>query len=132
MARTDFVGDFLTVIRNAVRAHKDKVSAPSSKLTLKIAEILKEEGFVESVKGFSESNKNYVRVHLKYLGGKKAAIQGIRRVSTPGRRSYVSYDRIPKVQGGLGIAIVSTSRGLLTDRKARQEKIGGELICKVW
>ena len=132
MARTDFVGDFLTVIRNAARAGKDKVSTSASRLTVRVAEILKEEGFVENVKSFSENKKNYVRVHLKYLGGKKSAIQGIRRISTPGRRAYVGHDEIPKVQGGLGIAILSTSKGLLTDRRARQEKVGGELICKVW
>jgi small subunit ribosomal protein S8 len=131
MARTDFVGDFLTVIRNAARAHHEKISVPASKLTLKVAEILKDEGFVESVKGFSDGNKQFVRIHLKFIG-KKPAIQGIRRISTPGRRWYVACDDIPKVQGGLGISIVSTSKGIFTDRKARQEKVGGEIICKVW
>lgn len=132
MACSDFVGDFLTVIRNAARARKEKISIPASKLTVRVAEILKEEGFVESVKSFSENKKNYVRIHMKYLGGKKSAIQGIRRISTPGRRAYVGHDEIRKVQGGLGIAILSTSKGLLTDRQARQEKVGGELICNVW
>lgn len=132
MARTDFVGDFLTVIRNASKAHKDKVSVPSSKLTVRIAEILKEEGFLENVKSFSEGNKHFVRIHLKYMDGKKSAILGIRRVSKPGRRWYVGNGEVPKVQGGLGIAIISTSKGLLTDRQARQQKVGGEFICKVW
>ncbi|MFA6600098.1 MAG: 30S ribosomal protein S8 [Candidatus Omnitrophota bacterium] len=131
MARTDFVGDFLTVIRNAARARHEKISIPASKMTLRIAEILKEEGFVESVKGYTEGHKAFVRIHMKYLG-KKSAIQGIKRVSTPGRRWYAACGEIPKVQGGLGISIVSTSRGLTTDRKAREEKIGGEVICKVW
>jgi small subunit ribosomal protein S8 len=131
MARTDFVGDFLTVIRNAARARHEKISIPASKLTLRIAEILKEEGFVENVKSYTEGHKQFVRIHLKYVG-KKAAIQGLRRVSKPGLRSYVGSAKIPKVQGGLGVAILSTSKGIFTDRRAREEKVGGELICKVW
>lgn len=132
MPVTDFVADFLTVVRNAARAKKDKVTVPSSKMTAKIAEILKEEGFVENVKAFSEEKKNYLRIHLKYVRGKRPAIQGLARVSKPGRRIYVGSEDIPRVQGGLGIAIVSTSKGILTDRQARQSKTGGELLCKVW
>jgi small subunit ribosomal protein S8 len=132
MPVTDFVADFLTVVRNAARAKKDKVTVPSSKMTAKIAEILKEEGFVENVKAFSEEKKNYLRIHLKYVRGKRPAIQGLTRVSKPGRRIYVGSEDIPRVQGGLGIAIVSTSKGILTDRQARQSKTGGELLCKVW
>ncbi len=132
MPVTDFVADFLTVVRNAAKAKKDKVTVPASKMTVKIAEILKEEGFVENVKPFTEEKKNYIRIHLKYIRGKKPAIQGLRRVSKPGRRIYVSCDEIPRVQGGLGVAIVSTSKGVLTDRQARQSKAGGELLCKVW
>ncbi len=132
MPVTDFVGDFLTVIRNASRAQKDKVTVRTSKLTTRIAEILKEEGFVSNVKGFNEGNKNFVRIHLKYMKGKQAAIQGIRRISKPGLRRYSGSEEIPKVQGGLGISIVSTSRGILSDREARKLKVGGELLCKVW
>ncbi len=132
MPVTDFVGDFLTIIRNASKAHKEKVTAASSGLTLKIAEILKEEGFVNNVKPFSEGNKRFIRVHLKYVRGTRPAIQGLRRVSKPGRRYYVGHDAIPRVQGGLGVAIVSTSKGLLTDRAARQGKVGGEVLCTVW
>ena len=132
MASSDFVADFLTVIRNAARARKEKVTSPSSKMTLRIAEILKTEGFVENVKSFEEGNKRFVRIHLRYLRGKKAAIQGLRRVSTPGRRFYVGHDEIPRVQGGLGVAIVSTSKGIVTDREARQNKLGGEILCTVW
>ena len=132
MPVTDFVADFLTIVRNAYHGKKDKVTAKSSKMTLKIAEILKEEGFVDNVKPFSEEKKNFVRIHLKYVQGKRAALQGIRRISKPGNRTYVSYDKIPRVQGGLGVAIVSTSKGLVTDRQAREQKIGGELICTVW
>lgn len=132
MPVTDFVADFLTIIRNASRAHKDKVTAGSSNLTLKIAEILKEEGFVENVKPFTEGNKRFIRIHLKYVHGKRPAIQGLRRISKPGRRTYLGAEEIPRVQGGLGVAIVSTSKGVLTDQKARQEKVGGELLCTVW
>ena len=132
MPVTDFVGDFLTVIRNAAKAKKDKVTIPTSNVTLRIAEVLKEEGFVENVKPFAEGKKRYVRVHLKYTRGNRAAIQGLRRISRPGRRLYLGAEKIPRVQGGLGIAIVSTSKGLYTDRKARKERLGGELLCTVW
>lgn len=132
MPVTDFVADFLTVVRNAAMAKKDKVTAPSSKMAAKIAEILKEEGFVENVKTFSEDKKNFIRIHLKYIRGKRAAIQGLHRISKPGRRVYVGCEEIPRVQGGLGIAIISTSKGIMTDRQARQQKTGGELLCKVW
>lgn len=132
MPCTDFVADFLTVVRNASKAGKEKVTVPSSKVTAKISEILKEEGFIESVKSFSEGNKHFLRIHLKYIRGKNPAIQGMRRISKPGRRYYLGHDEIPRVQGGLGIAIVSTSKGLLTDRKARETKAGGELLCTVW
>jgi small subunit ribosomal protein S8 len=132
MPVTDPVGDFLTVIRNASKAHKEKVTVPASKLTVKMAELLKTEGFVDNVKPFSEGKKAFVRIHLKYIQGKKPAIQGLRRVSKPGRRRYVGSEEIPRVQGGLGVAIVSTSKGILTDREARRTKIGGELLCTVW
>ena len=132
MPVTDPVADFLTVVRNASKAKKDKVTVPASKMTVKIAEILKEEGFVENVKPFTEGKKNFIRIHLKYVRGKYAAIQGLRRMSKPGRRFYVSSEDIPRVQGGLGVAIVSTSKGILTDRQARQAKSGGELLCTVW
>ena len=131
MPVTDFVADFLTVVRNASRAHKEKVTAPASNLTVKIAEILKEEGFVENTKVFTEDNKRFIRLHLKYIR-KKPALQGLKRISTPGRRLYVDSLSIPRVQGGLGVAIVSTSKGVLTDRDARKNKVGGELLCTVW
>jgi small subunit ribosomal protein S8 len=132
MPVTDFVGDFLTVIRNASNAKKEKVTLPASKMTVRIAELLKEEGFVENVKPFMEDKKQFVRIHLKYIQGKRPAIQGLRRVSTPGLRRYVGSEEIPRVQGGLGVAIVSTSKGILTDREARKSKMGGELLCTVW
>ncbi len=132
MPVTDFVADFLTVIRNASKAKKDKVTIPASRMTTKIADILKEEGFVDNVKTFSEGKKNFIRIHLKYVSGKQPAIQGLKRISTPGRRVYVNSEEIPRVQGGLGIAIVSTSKGILTDKQARLNKAGGELLCRVW
>ncbi len=132
MPRTDFIADFLTVIRNAVKAKKEKVTIPSSQLAAHIAEILKEEGFIENAKTFSEGNKQFIRLHLKYLAQGRPAIQGIRRVSKPGLRVYVGSDEIPKVRAGLGISIVSTSKGVMTDRRAREARVGGELLCAVW
>ena len=131
MPVTDFVADFLTVVRNASMAKKEKVTVPASKMTTRIAELLKEEGFVESIKPFSEGPKKFIRIHLKYIR-KKPAIQGLKRISKPGRRVYVANDEVPRVQGGLGVAIVSTSKGLLTDQQARKTKVGGELLCTVW
>ena len=132
MPVTDFVADFLTVIRNASNAKKDKVTIPTSKMTTRIADILKEEGFITSVKPFNEGNKNFIRIHLKYMQGKTPAIRGIKRISKPGLRDYKDSHSLPRVQGGLGIAIISTSRGILTDKDARKINVGGELLCKVW
>lgn len=133
MSRYDFIGDFLTSIRNASRVHKEKLTAPASVITIRIAELLKNEGFIENVKPFNDGNKNFVRIHLKYLsGGKKSAIQGLKRVSTPGLRRYVGYQEIPKVLGGFGVAILSTPKGILTGRQAREAKVGGEILCTVW
>ena len=132
MPITDFVADFLTVVRNAGNAKKEKVTVPTSKLTSRIAEILKEEGFVENIKPFTDNNKKFLRLHLKLIGGKHPAIKGLRRISKPGLRAYVDCRHLPKVQGGLGIAIISTSKGILSDKQARQQKVGGEILCKVW
>ena len=132
MAQSDFIGDFLTVLRNASRARKDKITVPTSHLTTRLAEILQEEGFIQSVKVFAEGHKHLARVHLKYMQGRRPALQGIRRLSKPGLRRYVNSTKIPRVQGGLGVAIVSTSKGLMTDRNARNQKVGGELLCTVW
>jgi small subunit ribosomal protein S8 len=132
MPITDFVGDFLTVVRNASRAKKDKVTARASNLAVQVAEILKKEGFIESFKPFNEGNKRFIRIELKYIRGRQPAIQGIQRVSKPGRRIYVGCEEIPRVVGGLGVAVVSTSKGLLVDREARKARVGGEFICKVW
>lgn len=132
MPSTDGVGDFLTVIRNASRAKKDKLTAPVSRVTARLAEILKDEGFIESYKCFNEGDKRFIRIHLRYLRGHQPAIQGIERVSTPGRRIYVGSEEIPRVLGGLGVGVVSTSKGVMVDREARKARVGGELICKIW
>ncbi len=132
MAQSDFVGDFLTVIRNASSARLDKVTVPSSKVAVKILEILEKEGFIQNFKSFEEGVKRFVRIHLKYTRGKRPAIQGLRRISTPGLRRYVGVNKVPNVLGGFGVAIVSTSKGLMTDRQAREMNVGGEFICTVW
>lgn len=133
MSRSDFIGDFLTAIRNATLAKKDKLTIPASALTVRVAEILKEEGFVDNVKPFSEGHKHFVRIHLKYLpGGKKSAIQGLKRISKPGLRRYLGYQDIPKILGGLGVTILSTPRGVIVDKQAREFKVGGEVLCTVW
>jgi small subunit ribosomal protein S8 len=129
---TDFIADFLTQIRNAARAGKTNITLPGSKLTARIADILKREGFIENFKQIQEGKKLMIRVHLKYVSGKQPAIRSLERVSKPGLRRYVGSDEIPRVLGGLGVAILSTSKGIMTDREARTAKVGGELICKVW
>ncbi|HRY86211.1 MAG TPA: 30S ribosomal protein S8 [Candidatus Omnitrophota bacterium] len=133
MSRYDFIGDFLTSVRNASKARKDKLTAPASALTVRIAELLKDEGFIENVKPYNDGNKNFVRIHLKYLpGGKKPAIQGLKRISTPGLRRYVGYEEIPKILGGFGAVILSTPKGVMTGKQAREAKVGGEILCTVW
>jgi len=132
MSQSDFVGDFLTVLRNASQARLEKITTPSSNVALKILEILEKEGFIQSFKGFEEGVKKFVRVNLKYVKGRKPALQGIRRISTPGLRRYVGVKKVPNVLGGFGVAIVSTSKGLMTDRQAKEMNVGGEFICTVW
>lgn len=128
---TDPVSDMLTRIRNAATARHERTKIPASKLKLHIAEILKEEGFIADVRS-DEEDPRYITVVLKYGRDRASAIDGIRRVSRPGRRVYVAHDRIPRVLSGLGVAILSTSRGVMSDRRARQMKVGGELLCEVW
>jgi small subunit ribosomal protein S8 len=101
-------------------------------MTHRIAEILTREGFIESVKWIEEGSKRFLRIHLKYVSGKRAAIQSLVRISKPGLKHYVGCGEIPRVLGGLGVAILSTSKGVMTDREARTQKIGGELLCTVW
>lgn len=128
---TDPIADMLTRIRNAGLARLDRVEIPYSKVKLRIAELLEEEGYVEDVR-VDESHPPTITVFLKYDRERKCAILGIRRKSRPGRRIYVGYRDIPKVLNGMGISIVSTSRGVMTDKTARAQKVGGELLCEVW
>ena len=132
MAIHDTIGDYLTIIRNAYRAGKERTSARYSKLREGIANILLEEGYIEGINVHSESpSQKFIDLTLKYVDGKPAMVD-IQRWSKPGCRYYAKYDDIPRVLGGLGISILTTSRGVLRDRDARRLKVGGELLCKVW
>lgn len=130
MSMTDPVADMLTRIRNAQGAHHAKVKLPFSKLKKAIAQVLKDEGFIGDYEEFKEDDKSYLNLTLKYYKDRRV-IESISRVSKPGCRVYKSYQDLPKVMGGFGIAIVSTSKGLMTDRAARKAKLGGEVICEV-
>ncbi len=131
MSLTDPVADFLARIRNAIRARHQKLDVPASKLKAEIARILKEEGYISNFKLQEEEGKLVLRVYLKY-GGADAAIRDLARVSRPGCRVYVGRDEIKRVQGGLGISILTTPKGVMTGRQARREGVGGELLCEVW
>ncbi|MDR0670803.1 MAG: 30S ribosomal protein S8 [Oscillospiraceae bacterium] len=132
MQITDPVADMLTRVRNANAARHDTVDIPSSHLKRSIADILLEEGYIKNVQHIADSGQGVLRVTLKYVGGKEKAITGLRRVSKPGLRVYAGADELPRVLRGLGIAIVSTSKGIMTDRKARAEHVGGEVLAFVW
>ncbi len=128
---TDPIADMLTRIRNAALARHDRTEIPASKLKKAVADILKSEGYIADVRP-SEGNTDKLTIVLKYGRDRSSAIDGVRRISRPGRRVYVKHDRIPRVLSGLGISILSTSHGLMSDRDARKHKLGGELICEVW
>lgn len=132
MVMTDPIADFLTRIRNANMAKHESLEVPASKIKRDIAEILKNEGFVRDVEYIDDDKQGIIRVFLKYGKGNERAISGIRRISKPGLRSYVKADAVPKVLNGLGIAILSTSEGVITDKEARAKKIGGEVIAYIW
>ncbi len=129
---TDPVADMLARIRNGSLAEHEKVDIPSSRLKVRLAEILKEEGFIKNFRLIEDKRQGVLRVYLKYGPGQERVISGLRRVSKPGRRLYVGADRIPSVLGGMGVAILSTPRGVLTDRESRKAKVGGEVLCYVW
>jgi len=130
--RSDPIADLLTRIRNASRAEHEKVDIPSSRLKVRIAELLKEEGFIKNFRVLDDNKQGTLRVYLKYGAGNEKVISGLVRVSTPGRRVYVGHDRIPSILGGMGVALLSTSRGVFTDRVARKQKVGGEVLAYVW
>ncbi|MCD6229106.1 MAG: 30S ribosomal protein S8 [Candidatus Omnitrophota bacterium] len=131
MSRTDLLADAFTMIRNAVRAKKEEAIIPHSKILLRIIEILKSEGYIENFKEMDVPPRKMIKVYLKY-DGKKSAINDIQRISKPGRRIYAKRKNIPRIFQGYGIAIISTSKGILTDKEARKEGIGGEVIGYVW
>jgi len=132
MQITDPVADMLTRIRNASSAKHDTVDVPASNLKKAIAQILLEEGYIKSYEVVDNGNQGNIRITLKYLGKKQSAISGLKRVSKPGLRIYAGTEELPKVLKGLGIAIVSTSKGVMTDKKARELHIGGEVLAFVW
>lgn len=133
MSFTDPIGDMLTRIRNASSARHEKVLVPASRLKVRIAEVLREEGFIKDfVMHKDESKQGAITILLKYTPEREPAINDIKRVSKPGLRRYVATGSIPRVLNGMGIAILSTSKGLMVDREARKQKVGGELICTVW
>ena len=132
MQITDPIADMLTRIRNAGSARHETVDIPNSKMKKAIAEILLEEGYIKSFQLIDDGTQGGIRVSLKYLPGKEKAIQGLRRVSKPGLRVYAGADELPQVLRGLGIAIISTSKGIMTDKKARAQHVGGEVLAFVW
>ena len=132
MQMSDVIADMLTRIRNANDAKHATVDIPASNMKKAIADILVEEGYVKSFQIIEDGKQGVIRVTLKYTAGKQKVIRGIRRVSKPGLRIYAGYEDMPKVMNGLGIAIVSTSKGIMTDKKARAAKVGGEVLAFVW
>ena len=132
MSMTDPVADMLTRIRNASSARHEKVLVPKSGLKIRIAEVLKEEGFIKDFVVHQDGVQGAITILLKYSGDREPAISDIKRVSKPGLRRYVPTGSIPRVLNGMGIAILSTSKGVMADREARKQKVGGELICTVW
>ncbi len=132
MNLTDPVADFLARIRNAIRARHQKLDVPASKLKAEIARILKEEGYISNFKPAEENGMKLLRVYLKYGPNNEAAIRDLQRVSRPGCRVYLGREEIRRVQGGLGISIMTTPKGVMTGRQARREGVGGEVLCEVW
>jgi small subunit ribosomal protein S8 len=132
MSLTDLIGDQLTVIRNATMAGKKNVTVKKSGMFVGILEIIKKEGFIDDFKVIDDNQQGKVKVYLKQLKGGVKGIEGIKRISTPGRRQYIAADEVKKVMGGVGVAILSTNKGLLTDEEAKIQGVGGELICEIW
>jgi small subunit ribosomal protein S8 len=130
---TDPIADMLTRIRNGALAHHDRVEMPHSKLKEHVATVMRAEGYIDDVRSSeSDVDPKVLTLVLRYGRDRESAIDGLRRVSTPGRRVYVRHDRIGKVCSGMGISILSTSRGVMTDREARRQRVGGELLCEIW
>jgi small subunit ribosomal protein S8 len=132
MTMTDPIADFLTRIRNALMAKHETTEVPASKLKWRLAEILKAEGYITDAQLVGEGLHRRIRITLKYDPGEVSVLQSLQRMSKPGRRMYVTADRLPRVLNGLGVAIISTSRGVMSDRECRRLNVGGEVLCQVW
>jgi small subunit ribosomal protein S8 len=132
MSQTDPIADLLTRIRNAARVRKREVAVPSSKLKVELVKILKEEGYIRNFKVVDDNKQGILNIALKYTDDNQSVISGLRRVSRPGCRLFCTRDSIPKVLDGLGIAIISTSKGMQTGRKCEELGVGGEILCNVW
>ncbi|MDN5375264.1 MAG: small subunit ribosomal protein [Thermacetogenium sp.] len=129
---TDPIADFLTRIRNANQVYRERVEVPASNMKKSLAEIMKREGFIKTYEVVDDGKQGILRLYLKYGPNRQKVISGLKRISKPGLRVYVKKDEIPKVLGGLGVAVISTSKGLMTDKQARQEGLGGEVVCYIW
>jgi len=132
MSVTDPIADMLTAIRNAVRAGHKRVDIPASSLKRSLLDVLQREKYIGNYRVLNDGRQGLLRVYLKYDNDENSVISGIERVSKPGRRVYVGMDEIPRVQGGLGTSVLSTPKGVMTDKEARQAKLGGELLCRIW
>jgi small subunit ribosomal protein S8 len=129
---TDPIADFLTRVRNAAAAKHDSVPVPASKVKESIAQVLKQEGYIRDYETYNEGARRYLRLYLAYRDGRESVISGIKRVSKPGLRVYVGRTEVPRVYGGLGIAVISTPQGVMTGRDAWRQRLGGEVLCYVW
>ncbi len=132
MSLSDPISDMLTIIRNANTVKKEKVDIPASKLKMEIIKIFKNEGYIKNFKLIEEDNKSYIRIYLKYSATGQSIIHNLKRVSRPGLRVYRKKNEIPRIFNGFGTSIISTSKGVLTDKKAREKNVGGEIVCYIW
>ncbi len=132
MAMSDPIADMLTRVRNAGKAKFNSVDIPGSKLKTELAKVLKNEGFIKNYKFLKDDKQGILRIYLKYGQDRNSAIFGIERISKPGRRTYVKSNELKPIFSGMGLAVLSTSKGVMTDKRAAKEKLGGEVLCKVW
>ncbi len=132
MSMTDPIADLLTRIRNAAKEKHEKLEVPASRLKANVVRVLKEEGYIKNFRLMREEGRPMIKVYLKYTDQGSSVIQGIKRVSRPGLRVYSGYEKMPRPLGGAGIAVVSTSKGVITGQRARAQKLGGEVLCEVW
>lgn len=132
MSMTDPIADLLTRIRNAAQEKHEKVEIPASRLKANVVRVLKEEGYIKNFRLNRENGHPTIKLYLKYTDGGESVIQGIKRISRPGLRQYSSYETFPRPLSGAGIAIISTSKGVMTGSKAKSQKVGGEILCEVW